>query len=699
MDTKARTSLEVPGQVARREGEKSALRESERILPMAERIFLRRQKEKEAILLPKSVNVWFVKREYLLEGDEKWAEEYVEKQDALHELAKKHNKQMEGDADGREYHFVQKEYNEMCQSLREKYRNLDMIRDIPEIIILSAGDNEGETGWVFVPQRVEEVVDDSVDNIFDYWDSEIRDHLGGHLFLKLSEKFEREKMEISEEILIEYGLVFLEEIEEERFKKYLESYMLSGDKKWIDWFLSDDVLHQIYASMCSLPEESIDGYLQDYEDADDAEDLDNDFYRKFRVDVDHESVRRMKEDQFNSGEVHFAENEEFYYNEYEEDMNAAIENYWKYREKIAEFAHQLSFEDIKEKMRSLYGDVLKKELDTYTDEYLKAKDLMDMEKKLLKPILVHISSNPLVRELMREQGVEIALDHIEVGDMQKLIDFVSRFKASASSMIPQKLQRVKSDFYKSVEKNLDDRSEITADTEKELELLDDIFQRAGNIKKILDVGCGNGRIDIPLAEKGYDMVGIDGNENFLQDALRKKIEKELAGVYFIKGDIMTYEDLVPHGKYDAVIYTWHSILEAFGVGNLLHTLGNAYLALRPGGTLVFDQPTRSNPHMEDGWYGNDPDSEHQYLSYIMDEEEIRFVLKLAGFDQVEIKNWRTQPSQEYPEGMDKFTVSAKKLDMDPQLFQVVQEYAINIKRNQEENKKYLKAERLKRKSA
>lgn len=94
--------------------------------------------------------------------------------------------------------------------------------------------------------------------------------------------------------------------------------------------------------------------------------------------------------------------------------------------------------------------------------------------------------------------------------------------------------------------------------------------------------------------------------------------------------------------------------------------------------------------MEDGWYGNNPDNEHQYLSYIMTEEEIRLVLKMAGFENVEILKWKTKASEEYPEGMEKFTVSANKPQIDQDVFKKTSEFLKFRKENDAYNEQMLK---------
>lgn len=183
-----------------------------------------------------------------------------------------------------------------------------------------------------------------------------------------------------------------------------------------------------------------------------------------------------------------------------------------------------------------------------------------------------------------------------------------------------------------------------------------ILQAVG-AKKVLDVGCGVGRITLPLANRGYEMTGLDGSKAFLDRAH----EKIVAGkIDFKQADILEYHEAVSAESYDAVLYTWHTFLEAYGMGNTLATLNHAWRALKPGGTLVFDQPTRENTGMEDGWYGDVQQERPHYLSYLMAEDELRFVLRMAGFEDVDITPWTSRPSDLYPEGMKKWTITAKK---------------------------------------
>ena len=114
-----------------------------------------------------------------------------------------------------------------------------------------------------------------------------------------------------------------------------------------------------------------------------------------------------------------------------------------------------------------------------------------------------------------------------------------------------------------------------------LEILDFMWERAGaeaeaitklleklNVDKdarILEVGCGNGRILINLAKLGYkNLVGIDISPRFIKDAEKKKERHGTKHVKFLVGDVLELDKLFGKGEFDVVMFVWTSVVGYYG---------------------------------------------------------------------------------------------------------------------------------------
>jgi ubiquinone/menaquinone biosynthesis C-methylase UbiE len=79
---------------------------------------------------------------------------------------------------------------------------------------------------------------------------------------------------------------------------------------------------------------------------------------------------------------------------------------------------------------------------------------------------------------------------------------------------------------------------------------------------LLDLCCGNGRISIYMAKKGFKAVGVDISKAFLEDAKIKAEEHKVSKmVSFLEGDVRNLKKVV--GKigqpFDVVVNAWTSI--------------------------------------------------------------------------------------------------------------------------------------------
>lgn len=92
-----------------------------------------------------------------------------------------------------------------------------------------------------------------------------------------------------------------------------------------------------------------------------------------------------------------------------------------------------------------------------------------------------------------------------------------------------------------------------------MKLLETYRIRSGNL---LDLCCGNGRISVLMAKRGFRALGVDISEPFLEDARRKAEEHGVSDrVTFLKGDVRRLQQIVKANlqPFDVVTDAWTSI--------------------------------------------------------------------------------------------------------------------------------------------
>jgi len=106
-----------------------------------------------------------------------------------------------------------------------------------------------------------------------------------------------------------------------------------------------------------------------------------------------------------------------------------------------------------------------------------------------------------------------------------------------------------------------------------------------NVKRILDMGCGTGRLTLELAQRGYDMIGSDISEDMLAVAQMSASEKRIKNISFIMQD-MRRTDV--GGGMDAVVCMLDGLNYLTGSGDLLRCFRSVYASLNEGGFFIFD---------------------------------------------------------------------------------------------------------------
>lgn len=100
---------------------------------------------------------------------------------------------------------------------------------------------------------------------------------------------------------------------------------------------------------------------------------------------------------------------------------------------------------------------------------------------------------------------------------------------------------------------------------------------------VLEVGCGTGRILLPLAEAGIDVVGVDSSPAMLAAA-----HKKLGGrIGLIEGDMRTVK--LPN-QFSLVIVSINTFLHLQTMHDQLAALENLARHLVPNGRIIIDLP-------------------------------------------------------------------------------------------------------------
>ncbi len=124
------------------------------------------------------------------------------------------------------------------------------------------------------------------------------------------------------------------------------------------------------------------------------------------------------------------------------------------------------------------------------------------------------------------------------------------------------------------------------DYDSECDLLEDIFGRSGRpVASVLDLGCGTGAHAVRLAQRGFEVVGVDVSEGML-DAARRRVEHSPStAVSFVRDDIRS----VRLGRlFDAVICMFAVLGYQTTDEDVTRVMETVRFHLAPGGSFVFD---------------------------------------------------------------------------------------------------------------
>lgn len=114
--------------------------------------------------------------------------------------------------------------------------------------------------------------------------------------------------------------------------------------------------------------------------------------------------------------------------------------------------------------------------------------------------------------------------------------------------------------------------------------------------KVMDFGCGDGRVAIPLAELGYEVTAVDSSQRMLDRLTERAPDLTTAQA--------TADGIAAHlgrRRMDAVYCL--AVLIHHSYADCLHIIEKLRAATKLGGTLILDWPVSETPGEADSWIG------------------------------------------------------------------------------------------------
>ncbi len=111
--------------------------------------------------------------------------------------------------------------------------------------------------------------------------------------------------------------------------------------------------------------------------------------------------------------------------------------------------------------------------------------------------------------------------------------------------------------------------------------MDEARQSGG---RVLELGCGSGRLTLPIAQNGIEIVGADLSNPML-DRARAKARAAGVRVQYLQADMRRFD--LP-GEFSAIFIPGNSLLHLLTIEELKQCLASVRRHLAAGGRLVFD---------------------------------------------------------------------------------------------------------------
>lgn len=116
--------------------------------------------------------------------------------------------------------------------------------------------------------------------------------------------------------------------------------------------------------------------------------------------------------------------------------------------------------------------------------------------------------------------------------------------------------------------------------------IENLFDLCGkNPNIVCDLACGTGNMTLPLAERGYEMIGVDRSFDMLSVA-REKAQKNSADIIFLEQDMKALDLYGGCDAFLCMIDGFNYILNPNSLYSVAKRIKTCFL--EPGGIFIFD---------------------------------------------------------------------------------------------------------------
>jgi SAM-dependent methyltransferase len=169
--------------------------------------------------------------------------------------------------------------------------------------------------------------------------------------------------------------------------------------------------------------------------------------------------------------------------------------------------------------------------------------------------------------------------------------------------------------------------------------IDAIIQLLGETPlDIVDVGCGDGRILIPLAMAGHRVVGLDIDSAAINACSSICADMDL-DVNLIDGNI---SDVLPLSEpVDAIVCCGQTFMLLWDVDEAVETMKLFKASLRKGGVVILDDiPGDLWPEVSQGRWANGVNEDNS-LQFVWDSNDAIFAIREG--EDVDTDSWELKP--------------------------------------------------------